>query len=197
MTKKKKSWISKEQVSAMFIGLQEEIRKNPDEYDGKRVALAMHNIMKQEGSFKLPVPLTQATCNVGLEIKLSSKLEDNINGYVIVDKDDKGPVAGIVVSTDIKPGKQRFTAAHELGHYMCEYDGNGKFYSNSTRGDHSPEELNANKFATEFLVPESEFITALNCLNGLSFNDKVCKLSKLFAVTLSCIERRFEELGIE
>lgn len=62
---------------------------------------------------------------------------------------------GIIVTTERDLHLQRFTAAHELGHFLLEHEGSLDReigYPGKTRS-HDPQEIEANAFASEFLMP--------------------------------------------
>ena len=84
----------------------------------------------------------------------------------------KGELAGILVRSDNGPAvigvnsmnhihRQRFTIAHECGH-LCLHKGKDVFIdrafrvSTSQRAD--PEEIEANRFAVELLMPHDRFL---------------------------------------
>ena len=72
-----------------------------------------------------------------------------------------GEVSGILVSNKISPARQRFTAAHELGHYYLNHQKNSidteeLFRNLQFEPNSCPEfEYEADSFAAEFLIPKS------------------------------------------
>lgn len=73
---------------------------------------------------------------------------------------------GILIGTQRGPAVQRFTAAHELGHWLLHqeepsWDTEADIESNST----NPKEIQANAFATELLMPRYLFNLALKHYN--------------------------------
>ncbi|WP_241609364.1 ImmA/IrrE family metallo-endopeptidase [Rosenbergiella australiborealis] len=88
--------------------------------------------------------------------------------------------------------RQRFTIAHELGHYVLNHghsfrDNNQNF----TLNNFDIREVEANKFAAELLMPESAVSVLLNQrkINNLS------ELARLFDVSIPAMKYRLENLG--
>lgn len=66
-------------------------------------------------------------------------------------------LAGIIITTKRPLQVQRFTAAHELGHYMFQHvvstDKEVGFAARSSARKYDPQEVEADAFASEFLMP--------------------------------------------
>jgi Zn-dependent peptidase ImmA (M78 family) len=81
------------------------------------------------------------------------KLEGLLGAYIPV------PAPGILVTTERPLAIQRFTAAHELGHYFMEHRGSLDDEEILQRSpfaspNYDPNEVAADAFASEFLLPE-------------------------------------------
>lgn len=104
--------------------------------------------------------------------------------------------------------RQRFTAAHELGHYI-----NGDLESNSsivdtpdtlyrTDGHSNPCEVRANKFAAELLMPKSHIYEQARKIIDQSENQSICaeifidKMARLFNVSKPAMLYRLKGFGI-
>jgi predicted transcriptional regulator len=88
--------------------------------------------------------------------------------------------------------RDRFTIAHELGHYFLHYrlpevTGVGRFY----RGEQNPIETQANVFASALLMPARAFRDAFQRLGG----DKWA-LAREFDVSPAAAEVRSQVLGL-
>ena len=83
-------------------------------------------------------------------------LGDNLSGMAIkVQKSDNAePKYFMLINTTDKYCKQRFTAAHELYHLLCQVDFQYS-YDVDIYGTKDLEEVNANHFATYLLLPEA------------------------------------------
>lgn len=112
-----------------------------DEYDVEQSPTDVFSIIEGEG-----ISLT------------FEEMEDNESGFVLVE-DGK---ASIVINGEHHPNRQRFTAAHELGHFLLHcadgdylfVDAGFKRSPRSSEGTHQ-KEIEANKFAASLLMPES------------------------------------------
>lgn len=107
---------------------------------------------------RLPVDPVQIARELGIDV-LETTLPDNVSGALIKDE-GKDPVI-LLCNSDSK-NRKRFSCAHEIGHYAYRLTTNGDHYEYidfrnelSAKGsDH--EEVYANRFAAELLMPASE-----------------------------------------
>lgn len=101
----------------------------------------------------------------------------------------------IVVEASHHPHRQRFTIAHELGHYVLHYrQGGAGFYGDTADtllDDHATLEAEANAFAAELLMPAE----AVDALHTVVRGDPV-RMARHFAVSVEAMERRLRRLGL-
>lgn len=88
--------------------------------------------------------------------------------------------------------RDRFTIAHELGHYFLHYrlpetTGVGRFF----RGEQNPIETQANVFASALLMPGAAFREAFRRVGGDKWT-----LAKEFGVSPAAAEVRSQVLGL-
>jgi len=107
-------------------------------------------------------------------------------------KKDYPPV--IFINRDDHPNRQRFTCAHELGHYYLR-QGDDEFEFTDFRNNLSSEgsnevEVFANNFAASLLMPKDE-VTRQHA-EGRS----IIALAKYFGVSPEAVGYRLENLGI-
>lgn len=106
-----------------------------------------------------PVPIDQIISDIGLPLCYEA-MADNISGYI----ERSNGSYRIVVNANHAPTRQRFTAAHELGHYVFHRDllgeGVGDNRAYRTEGTERPNanirpihERQANSFAANVLMP--------------------------------------------
>ena len=96
---------------------------------------------------------------------------------------DKGqPI--IFINESIPNDRKRFTIAHELGHFVLHI----RTFQELERD----EELEANQFASEFLLPQIEIMNSLNYLNLNS----IANLKEYWLISKSAIIRRAFDLGV-
>lgn len=110
------------------------------------------------GSCGLPVDPVLVARSLGIDV-VETRLPENVSGAIIKDK-DKDPVI-LLCKTDSN-SRKRSTCAHEIGHYAyCSiYDVDHYEYvdlrGNSSGAGFGPEEIYANQFASELLMPSQE-----------------------------------------
>lgn len=94
-----------------------------------------------------PTPLEKVAEFFALPIVYYPKFPDSISGTVIQEED----LLAIGVNDKHPRVRQRFTIAHELGHYILGHD-TSKILDDKFDKD-SDKEKEANKFASELLMP--------------------------------------------
>lgn len=118
------------------------------------------NILATFGVDSPPVPLIDIVASHGLNIVYADfstiKKGNEIAGFIDFKK------KRIIVNKDDSPNRQRFTIAHELGHYILhqDYVKDAKKYKVLLRrplkdANYTPEERAANCFAAYLLVPSN------------------------------------------
>ncbi len=125
-----------------------------------------------------------------------SEFKENSNKIGGLIKWNDEPIAGeglkanIYLNKDYSPERQRFTLAHELGHFIL-HKGSDKWridlYDYSQNSEESMQETEANYFAGNLLMPKSEFEKILKVSNG-----DLDITSKYFGVSRSAVEVRLQ-----
>lgn len=119
------------------------------------------------------------------------------------------PISGLITNLDgdfniyvnekDAPRRQRFTIAHELGHFFLHTEKNNIQTIISFRGESNPIETEANNFAAELLMPRDMLKHQIEQLNkGDKFllrDDVICEIAKIFDVSEIAAEIRLKELG--
>ncbi|MCI8731050.1 MAG: ImmA/IrrE family metallo-endopeptidase [Lachnospiraceae bacterium] len=155
------------------------------------------------GIKKVPVPIVAIMKSLEFQV-VSGKMEDEISGIVAIDdalkkefKSDKV----IAINSKDNIGHQRFTMAHELAHYLFDFDvSNSITYYNAynTKEDESESERRANYFAANLLMPEGIFREKFKQAvveNNLYLT--VDNLSSIFQVSHEAVKRRIAELSLQ
>lgn len=115
-------------------------------------------------------------------------MESSISGYL---RQENG-VWIIGVNSIHNPKRQRFTIAHELGHFYMHKDKNIDFEDTTffRNTDNSSIEYSANEFAANLLMPEDSIRKAIQ--DGIK---NIEDLSSLFNVSIAAIKYRVLSLG--
>jgi hypothetical protein len=146
-------------------------------------------------STQLPIPIAAIGNDLGLEIKLVA-LEPNISGEI-----RPSPTAPsgfkIRINRHDKKARQRFTAAHEVAHFLLHADriGNGIADNVLYRSTLSNEiEWEANRLAADILMPRELIRAELEKLGGIPTLDVAEQMAEIFEVSLPAMKIR---IGIE
>jgi len=112
----------------------------------------------------LPIDPVQIARELGIDV-IETILPDNVSGALIKDE-GKDPVI-LLCNSDSK-NRKRFSCAHEIGHYVYRLATNGAHYeyidfrNEFSANGNNPEEIYANRFAAELLMPAKEVHTLYN-----------------------------------
>lgn len=125
-----------------------------------------------------------------LGIKYVSKpMNDQMSGYL----KKVGDSWEIGVNSLHHPRRQKFTLAHELGHYFLHRDGHSSFEDEvifPRNQESNPMEWEANNFAAQFLMPKDEFKTLV-----ASGTTSVDDIARHFDVSTMAVRVRAKKLG--
>lgn len=153
--------------------------------------------------FSSGVPIVEILSQLGFKVYQSDLEPNGLSAYIAVDPSYKSVFGSnkiTCVQMKRSIGHKKFALAHELGHYLFDFDDEEVYYYNTyfPQKDEGLEEERANKFAANLLMPEKEFKKKLKELKKLEKNkeDTVDELKQYFYVSSKAILKRFEELGI-
>lgn len=159
-------------------------------------------ILKRYG-FNIPIDVESIVKTEGILIR-REELEDAVSGMLVI-KDDQ---AVIGVNAKHHPNRQRFTVAHEFGHYLLHRNLSNVFFDESVvffRDKEAAEgskyqEIEANVFAAELLMPESVLKERLTeqPLDAFDESDESAfrKLASEFGVSIQALTIRLTRLGL-
>lgn len=157
-------------------------------------------LLEEHGIKKPPVPVEAIARAGGAEIRYSP-FEGDISGMVF--RDNARVVIG--VNSLHHPNRQRFTIAHEIGHMLLhkgvEVHVDRAFRIN-LRNDVSskavdPEEIEANRFAAELLMPEHMLVGDLKGrVIDFENEDDLRRFAVKYRVSLQAFTFRLINLGL-
>ncbi len=143
-----------------------------------------------QGLGSIPLNVEAIARKFGISVEPVS-LKDDISGILYEDKENNSWV--LRVNKEHHPNRQRYTIAHELGHF-CLHRHLKQFFEDKIffRGSESnKEEWQANEFASAILIPEQKFREKVR--SGIT---KVDKLAREFQVSTLALRIRAKTLGI-
>ena len=125
-----------------------------------------------------------------LGIRVRTRPMDNIEGRLL----RVGSLGIIQVNSRADPNRQRFSIAHEIGHWELHPTIQQKFCTASDMLDYlrSPEEVEANHFAASLLLPKKWI--PKNVLNEDPGFNQVESLANCLGASFTCSARRYVEL---
>ena len=161
----------------------------PAEYSVDIAARDALRIAESRNLKRTPLDVIGLASSIGLSIEYLP-LTPDISGFL----KRKGQSWTIGVNSLHHPNRQRFTIAHELGHYFLHRD-HGDFedralFRKEMQYDHR--EFEANNFASKLLMPENEFRAQV-----IRYPANVDSVARHFGVSKAAATFRADSLGEE
>ena len=167
----------------------------------KHIRELVRNVLDRAGCRQAPVDVEKVAQQQNAIVHRQA-VDDDFSGYLFRDVRHSSAVIG--VNSKHHPNRQRFTIAHELGHYLL-HAGNevhvDRQFVVMRRDQRSSEgtdvhEMEANLFAAELLMPE-EFLEQEEDLGSIDFLDEdvIAKLAKKYRVSQQAMTIRLTGLG--
>lgn len=135
---------------------------------------------------------------------ITEELAKVVSGFISITPDNKeffDTDKVMVINSNESQTHCRFTIAHELAHYIFDFNEKEQFsYSNTYRTDDYsdiPEEVRANRFAAAILMPNEEFVKKYNEFmkqEHATYYECIKKLSEHFFVSATAVVKRIDEL---
>jgi Zn-dependent peptidase ImmA (M78 family) len=152
------------------------------------------------GVYTPPIDVHQVARDLGLVV-IEQDLEDHISGLLVI-KDSQGTIA---VNKSHHLNRQRFSIAHEIGHYVLHAPGGGVFIDATpvffrdtiSQEGRSLEEIAANTFAAELLMPHAQLLEILRREPLDAFDDGALRrVAGMFGVSAQALTIRLTRLGL-
>lgn len=191
----------KEDLQSIINKARDDVKKNK-QISFKKVDEIARDILNNIDGYdkKSSTPIVSLADQLGFRT-FHQKLKKGLSGIVKIDEDLKeeyGTDKVIAVNYEDSLEHLRFVIAHEIGHYIFEYDGISPKYSNTYQKNMhiTMDEIIANRFAAELLMPKDLFIEqykrAKNIINDRRFI--IIYLSKYFKTSYESINKRIMEV---
>jgi len=194
--------------------IQEIIKKlrdkiqNPDseKMDKQDLAQQIAQEMLAEIEHKTyPIPIVNILRVLGFSVYVNKFKDDNISGIMLIgdelkEKFDSDRI--IIIERKDSLGRQRFTLAHELAHFLFDYSSKNKKYASVFKydiaQDKQDKERIANTFAANFLMPEEMFRNRYEQLKEGNYSEDeiISILASDFQVTITAVARRINEINL-
>lgn len=165
----------------------------------KQISTCVEKLLRDGNITEPPVPVETIAKEQGLVI-LFERLDSDLSGFV------SGPEHGSIIGVNTSHPKvrQRFTIAHELGHYLLHQTTNlhvdrsflMKRTELSSQGT-DDDEIEANAFAAELLMPRDLLATDLKNVGDLDLADDsvISDLARRYRVSTQALLLRLINLG--
>jgi Zn-dependent peptidase ImmA (M78 family) len=167
----------------------------------RRVAEKAYTLLKTQGMDHPPINPSDIAKNLGIKIERAA-FSDDLSGVLM--RSDGSAI--IALNKSHHKVRQRFTIAHELGHFVLNHKGDmfiDQKVLNKRDGRSSiaidPQEIEANAFAASLLMPEEMLLAEVVKLVPDQTTDRrelIGLLAKTFDVSIQAIEFRLINLGL-
>jgi len=160
----------------------------------ERIRKEVSELLKANGIRTLPIPVDTIAENLGIEIKYEPA-EDALSGALI--RNSQEVVIG--VNSEHHPNRQRFTIAHEIGHFVLhrgiKLHVDEDFRVNLRDGSTNADEIEANAFAAELLMPTAFMEREAQKIGQIDEAAKK-RMARRFQVSVMAMEIRLANLGL-
>jgi Zn-dependent peptidase ImmA (M78 family) len=161
-------------------------------------------ILKENKIKTAPVDIEQIAEHYGLVI-IRQPAEEKVSGFIL--RENESVIIG--VNSIHHTNRQRFTIAHEIGHFllhrgeMIHIDSDRKAFEINLRDEQastglSPNEKEANLFAAELLMPRSlltQDVRKIGRIDLLYNEDIIRELAKKYKVSVAALTFRLANLN--
>lgn len=166
----------------------------------RKVEETVQQLLASQKLDKPPVPVERIARLQGVRIFLQS-LDNSISGFLYRDSNQ----AVIGINTHHPKVRQRFTLAHELGHFLLHQEEKVHVdhgFQIQLRDDLSSQgvdesEMEANLFAAELLMPKTFLEADLKRIRSLHIDDDaaLANLARRYGVSMHALAIRLTALG--
>lgn len=169
----------------------------------KRIQLIVKELLDSNRIHNPPVPVENIAKSRGISVRIQAIPESDISGFLV----RRGENLVIGINANDPKTRQRFSIAHELGHFFLHRSSFEEFHidrgfevryrdNTSSQGTDS-EEREANSFAAELLMPMEFIARDVAQMGKIDLEDSVplAKLAKRYNVSTQALQIRLANLG--
>lgn len=162
------------------------------------MTMTASEMLAQHWDGTLPVDVLGLAAALGIHVEAANQLDGGVSGEISL---DEGGTALLRFNRTEAPVRQRFTVAHEIGHFALGHlnecgEGHKKLLrdpaANFSSGQSAWIEREANAFAADLLMPAKVLRYAVNERRILD----VTQLATLFKVSQVAMRYRLQNLGL-
>lgn len=185
----------------MCMHIVEEVwrqRNDGYSYELQEIGKVAENIINDIGVQKGPIPIIRIAEKMGFTVYQLS-MEKELSGFIAIGQDvgktyGENKIIGVNADDDAK--HQRFVIAHELGHFIFDYNPSEykSYYDTYKKNAHKPlKERQANNFSANLLMPPKEFIIEFS--TDKTIEENIGKLAEYFQVQEKAVYKRLIEVA--
>lgn len=151
----------------------------------RKISSLVREILRQAGIRSIPIPVEKIVQQRGIDLRLNNDPQSDVSGFLFLG--GERPMIG--VNSSQAQVRQRFTIAHELGHYLLHgfppsevhVDHGFKVMLRDGRSSEGTDEAEreANLFAAELLMPEDLLRAELRDTQHLRIDDAEVAVDEL------------------
>lgn len=171
----------------------------------KQINTLIEQLLNDQGIQSAPVPIEELARAMGVDVRYEPA-NDKLSGFLIRDLKHRRAVIG--VNSSHHEHRQRFTIAHELGHFLlhegekvhidrADYGFQVKLRNEDSSKGINIEEKEANLFAAELLMPQNFLKKDLKSVETLDLLDEegLKLMAGLYRVSTQALTFRLAYLG--
>lgn len=172
-------------------------------YDRNSIEVLAHEVLESYDIRNTPVDPLLIAKELGIKVyaeSFSTYNGDKVSGAIT--KDEKGKIEILVNESDTYE-RQRFTVAHELGHYFMHIKDAHKYervdmHRATGYNTNMPQEVEANNFAAALLMDKDMIYENISIAKNFNLSRVKCieYLANLFEVSKPAMEYRLKNLGL-
>jgi Zn-dependent peptidase ImmA (M78 family) len=164
----------------------------------RKIRQRVDALLRQNAISRPPVPVEKIADNLELEVRYAP-YDGDLSGALVRSKGE----TYIGVNSSDHSNRQRFTIAHELGHFILHrgitIHVDKDFRVNLRDGDSSKgvdsNEMEANRFAAELLMPTRFLVKDIERLSGMN-QAELNSLARRYKVSAHAMRIRLSNFGI-